>query len=149
MDITFYTNKSDKRYLNKRISTVKTINGALIKEESTIERPTVVLRGNNVPNQSQINYAYIPTYSRYYYITEITQRAGGIVEISMEVDVLMSFANQIRNVQCMIERQQVAYNDYYQDTLIPATTNKFIVYRKIGELPDYKMNVITVDGGAE
>lgn len=63
------------------------------------------------------NYAYISDFGRYYFITDITAMSKDILRISMHVDVLMSWATEIRANTVIIERQEKdsASNTYLSD----------------------------------
>lgn len=46
-------------------------------------------------NPSSYNYAYIPEFGRYYFISDMVHVSKGLWRISMQVDVLESFKNYI------------------------------------------------------
>lgn len=92
MDITLYTNNSEKNKLDKNLSNAKTFSGKL-REESSIVNPYILMQ---IENPSSFNYAYIPEFKRYYFITDITSIRTDLWKISMHVDVLMSFKDKIK-----------------------------------------------------
>lgn len=92
MDITLYTNNSEKNKLDKNLSNAKTFSGKL-REESSIVNPSILMQ---IETPSSFNYAYIPEFKRYYFITDITSIRNGLWEVTMHVDVLMSFKDKIK-----------------------------------------------------
>lgn len=98
MDITLYTNNSEKNKLDKNLSNAKTFSGKL-REESSIVNPYILIQ---IENPSSFNYAYIPEFKRYYFITDITSIRTGLWKISMHVDVLMSFKDTIKATQVIL-----------------------------------------------
>ena len=95
MEIIFYRNNSPKEALNKSISEVFRLSGT-IKEESSVIDPVITIE--SVANiASSCNYAYIPEFGRYYFITDIVTTSNTLWMISMHVDVLMSFRDDIKS----------------------------------------------------
>lgn len=70
------------------------------------------------------NYAYIPDFNRYYFITDITAVGRNLWMISMSVDVLMSYYGDIMDLSAFIARNQYDYDFFVVDDL----TN--FLYRK-------------------
>lgn len=98
MEITLYTNNSEKNKLEKSLSNAKKLSGKL-REESSIVNPSILIQ---IENPSSFNYAYIPEFKRYYFITDITSIRTGLWKISMHVDVLMSFKDGIKNTSIIL-----------------------------------------------
>lgn len=98
MDITLYTNNSEKNKLDKNLSNAKTFSGKL-REESSIVNPSILIQ---IDNPSKYNYAYIPEFNRYYFITDMTSVRTNIWELSMHVDVLMSFKDSIKSTSIIL-----------------------------------------------
>lgn len=147
MEVTFYRNNSDNRTVNKSLTTIKTI-GCWIKDDCSMLNPTIKISRDALPSFANVNYMYIDTFGRYYNISPSSMvMVGDFVEITGEVDPLYSNANAIRNVSCVVLRQENKYNKYYQDTELPIRAEKTFIYKKVGSLPDVKTNVLTVDGG--
>ena len=98
MDITLYTNNSEKNKLDKNLSNAKTFSGKL-REESSIVNPSILIQ---IENPSSFNYAYIPEFNRYYFLTDMTSVRTNIWELSMHVDVLMSFKDSIKSTSIIL-----------------------------------------------
>ena len=89
-NIELYSNKSDKRVINKDITKIDTITG---NSKSSFNLLTPVFTVKNNPNINRANYAYIPLLKRYYYIA--TVNFGAFTTISLKEDVLMSNKDEI------------------------------------------------------
>lgn len=92
MEITLYTNNSEKNKLEKSLSNAKKLSGKL-REESSIVNPSILIQ---IENPSSFNYAYIPEFKRYYFITDAVSVRTDIWRISLHCDVLMSFKNELK-----------------------------------------------------
>jgi hypothetical protein len=92
MNITLCVNNSEKNKLSKSLSSMNVYSGTL-KGESGVTAPVVLME---LENPTGYNYAYIPDFGRYYFIRDIASIRNGLWEISMSVDVLQSFRNEIR-----------------------------------------------------
>ena len=101
MDVIFYYNMSDDRMINKSLATGETFQGVL-RDECSIMSPVIRFEKNGV---LRYNYAYIPDFQRYYSITYKTSYRDGIWDVSFEVDVLMSFRNDINNLNVIVDKQ--------------------------------------------
>lgn len=88
MVITLYNTSSDSNVVHKYITQVANLEGTL-RHESNVVRPRVLIESGTLP---ECNYAYIPEFGRYYYITEIEAVRNGLFQISLKSDVLMSFS---------------------------------------------------------
>ena len=124
MDIKLCNNASETNIINKRITTVHTVSGAVIKGNISYETPVIVLAyAGAVANN--INYMKIPELNRCYYITDIINLTGGRYEIHGQVDVLESFKTQILGLQCIVDKQsQISNVNKYLDDGSYITENK-------------------------
>lgn len=98
MDITLCVNNSEKNKLGKSLSNLNTFSGSL-KEETSVTNPVIMME---LENPTGFNYAYIPEFGRYYFIDDIVSVRTGLWRISMKVDVLESFKNNIRGVSVIL-----------------------------------------------
>lgn len=94
-----------------------------MKTDTTILNPTITVKNGAFINA---NYAYIPTYSRYYYITDKVVGTNGICEIQMESDVLMSFSKDILDSTQVVTRQANSTNWKLPDDKLPINANNSI-----------------------
>jgi hypothetical protein len=73
-----------------------------------------------INNPAAYNYAYIPTFNRYYFIREWTFQ-NALWYASLEVDVLATWKIQIGASTCYILRSSQEHNGAIMDTTYPAT----------------------------
>lgn len=91
----------------------------ILKSGSGIMRPTISIDLGKTLDPSQYNYAYIPTYNRYYFIEEwYFDRA--LWTASMKVDVLATYKTDIGNANLYIMRCASEHDGNIIDTLYPA-----------------------------
>ena len=98
MKITLYTNNSEKNKLEKNLANAKEFSGNL-REESSIVNPSILIQ---TENPSSFNYAYIPEFKRYYFITDAISVRTNIWRISLHCDVLMSFKDSIKSTSIIL-----------------------------------------------
>ena len=125
MTIQIQQTTSEKNKIGKSISTLYTASGAL-REGTSIINPVIRLSGVNVPTLKNANYMYIPDFNRYYFITDIKSIRNGLIEISGHVDVLQTYAGQIRNNTAIIKRNANSWNLYIEDGLFKTYANPHI-----------------------
>lgn len=102
MDITLYKNNSEKNKISKNLSNGYTLTGTL-RNESNVVNPTIII---NIDNPTLYNYAYIPMFGRYYFITDFVSLRTGIWQINLKSDVLMSFKDSILSSKALIQNTQ-------------------------------------------
>ena len=102
MEIDFYKNISEKNKIGKKLLNKLTLNGNL-REESSVINPTILVEHSNL---SVYNYAYIPNFNRYYFVSEITSVRNDLWRVSLKCDVLESFKKDILNLSCIVDKQQ-------------------------------------------
>jgi len=111
MTITLYNNPSAANVVSKSITRVDTLTGNL-RSPTSITDPVVQIQRSSPIG---FNYFYIAEFSRYYFLKSVTVGTTGLITISGHVDVLMSFADDIRNTKAVIFRQENRYNLYLDD----------------------------------
>lgn len=113
MTIKLYINRSDKNVLDKNITQVGSDITGTLRDDCSVVDPVIKVEGL-AANITGVNYAYIQEFNRYYYINNITC-SGPFFELQMHVDVLKTYAQEIRENRAVISRQQNKYNLYLQD----------------------------------
>lgn len=104
-------NLSDTNVVDKSLSTLASVNGVL-KESTSVITPTLIIQNTLPPG---CNYLYISDFARYYYVTDVRSIHNDIFEISAHVDVLKTYASQLRNCSGIVARQENKYNLYLDD----------------------------------
>ena len=110
MDITLSVTHSEKNKLEKVLTDSQVFTGTLRGITSVIS-PEIDLE---IENPTGFNYAYIPDFGRYYFISDMVSIRSGLWKISMRVDVLMSFKSDILNSQGIIVDTESVNADVYQ-----------------------------------
>ena len=91
----------------------------IMKDGCGILNPVIKLDLGLSSDPSQYNYAYIPSFERYYFIEE-WYFDNRLWSASMRVDVLATYKSDIGNASLYIMRAAGAHNGNIVDTLYPA-----------------------------
>lgn len=103
MNLKLYINISEKNCIGKKLINETDFQGVL-REQSSIINPVIKVQSTKLPN---FNYAYIPDFSRYYFIVGIRNISTNIWEISLGVDVLESFKSSLANQLVILSDTQI------------------------------------------
>ena len=103
MVITLYTCSSEPIVVSKVLSQVTQLTGVL-REPSSVTNPIVKIE---LGDPVGCNYAHISEFNRYYYIDDIVSIRSNLWELHLRVDVLMSFATDIRRSEVIVEETSV------------------------------------------
>ena len=129
VSIILYKNSSEFNRLDKTnyLTIVKTINGVM-RDEFSLINTSIVIEYNGTPN---FNYLYVSNFNRYYFVNDITSLRNNLWDISIQIDVLMTYKDTIKNCTCFIDRVENNYNPLITDDNIPlyqgeVITNEFI-----------------------
>lgn len=125
MKLKIYNNKSNKNIVNKKIEEIQEISFNF-KDYSDITNPILILQTYKTGN-----YCYIPDLKRYYYIDRIELMKGGFYRLYLEIDVLMSYKDEIINA------------DWYSVNGVNVTIPNEIDYNS---LVDYEQFLLTIGG---
>lgn len=113
MEIKLYHNTSANNKIDKSLHSETTYSGSL-RDDSKIINPEIMIESSNLTG---FNYAYIPSFHRYYFIDEIISYRSNLWIVRLKVDVLMSFASDIKGLTCVIEATEgYKGNDYLADS---------------------------------
>ena len=112
-DINIQRNNSEKNRVTKNISNIMTVSGVL-KEETSIIDPIIKI-DCDLADVTMCNYLTIPAFGRSYFVNNIRSVRNGLVEFSCHVDVLSSFASDIKSNSAIIKKQENDWNLYLND----------------------------------
>lgn len=126
MQVILFRNNSENNKIGKSLTQLTSVDGTL-RERTSILNPTIELNDNNVINA---NYAYIPDFKRFYFITDIESVKRELWGVSMKVDVLETYKQQIYNNGGVIERQENIYNLYLKDDNLKFTSDTFTLTKE-------------------
>lgn len=122
MNIELYRTSSPTNKVIKNL-TNKTDKEGSLKENCSLLNPIISIRnGQHIKG----NYAFIPEFNRYYFITDKVFRTDGICELQLKCDVLMSFARDILASTQVVTRQANASNWKLPDEKLPINANNMI-----------------------
>lgn len=108
----FYKNLSENNDVDKVLTDEKIVLG---EPRNYIDLLTPEIRANGKEygiTFNSYNYCYIVELERFYYIESFRFFPSGLVEMSMKVDVLMTYKDDIRASSGLILKQR-NYNPYY------------------------------------
>ena len=125
-NITLGTSRDENNKIKKTFDTNNDYSGTL-REECSILTPSFII--STADDITQFNYAYIPEFKRYYFITDITSVREGVWRITLRCDVLMSYADSILNMSGIVLRQEEAYNLYIPDSM-PEYADSYVITKK-------------------
>lgn len=104
-------NRVDKTNYLTEVFTYK----GYFREEQNITSPiiTIDVTGDNpVP---EFNYAYIPLFNRYYFVTGYEVLRTNLWNVHLEVDVLMTYKTGIKSLRAMVDRNENTYDETIPD----------------------------------
>lgn len=127
-NILLQVSSSEKNKLDKDVTTIATVTGVL-KSETSILNPVIMIEGD-VSQFTGCNYMDIPTFGRKYFVTNIRSIRNELFEISARVDVLSTYAAQIRANTAIVHRQENRWNLYLNDGSFRVYQNPMVLTRE-------------------
>ena len=112
-DIVLQRNNSERNKVTKDVSDLLTVSGKL-KTETSIIDPVIMIECD-LSAVTGCNYMTIQTFGRSYFVNNIRSIRTGLVEFSCHVDVLSSFADEIRGNTAIVRKQENKWNLYLND----------------------------------
>lgn len=82
-----------------------------------------------VGDRSDCNYVGISDFGRFYFVESAEALAGGHCLLRCHVDVLYTYETAIKNLECLVSRNEFKENKYLVDPLVPVE-KQFDVYSK-------------------
>ena len=147
MTITFYYNRSDNNVLDKDIQPAFTAPMlGILREESSILAPVITVEAT-ASTFASVNYAYIAEFDRYYYVEDIASIRNGLTQVTMRVDVLMSYKQQIRASSALVKRNAYQYNLLLNDGSLAAYADGHVLAYQFSGGFNTEHYVLIVAGG--
>lgn len=138
--LTLYNNASPVNAMDKSLTQITSLTGNL-REESNVINPTILFQASSISN---INYAYIPELSRYYFVQEIESVRTNLWRAHLHVDVLYTYRSQIRQNHALVYRQQNRFDLMLDDGIFRCKQNPRIYrYEFPNGLGDFNYILIT------
>lgn len=144
--ITLQTNKSDERCLTKSLTTIATLAGTL-KQSTSIIDPVIIFEATQA-EVSNLNYITISDFRRSYFVKNVKSIKQNLWEVTCHVDVLSSFASEIKSNTAIVNRQENKWNLFLNDDSIRCYQNPTIVTREFpsGFYPNTPSYILLVAG---
>lgn len=122
MKVEFYKTTDNLKTVNKTLDLNKTID--IFFRQSVDEQAPIIIM--NIDNLSDSNYIYIPTFKRYYFISDVDNFTANLVRLHLTTDLLMTYKDIILNTPVQITATE---KPSYLSTGLPTqtTTTKRIV----------------------
>lgn len=142
--MSLYQVTDDVNVLGKTIPAATSAHTITLKDGCSIDKPVVTFSAQ-ASALAPLNYAYIDTFQRYYWITDRRSLVNGIMELTLESDPLESFAAQIRAVPATITRNTNSKQGYLNDDGYNALAYEKVMYRAFPHaLDDFSYILMTV-----
>ena len=146
MEIKLYKTSSPRKKLVKDLTDGITLVGTL-RAQSSVMSPTFTVQDTAVVGY---NYCYIPDFGRWYYINGIDALRSNLYELTLGIDVLMTYAAEIRNNTAIIDRTESgATANVYIDNGTFVNTSKLetATYNFSGGFNDTPEYILITAGG--
>ena len=141
--IKLYNVSDDNEKVNKTLGTAKEFTSSTIKEQTDVTN--ITLRIQTPDNLSGYNYAYVSEYGRYYFIDKIETTPTGYWVLSCRCDVLMSFKDQLLQLNGTVTRSESLYNAYLNDPEYKALAYRQTVTKAFpNEMADDNFILVTI-----
>ena len=145
MEIRLYNSSDETNKINKTLTNEIVLNGTL-KDETSVMNPIILIEANNL---TQYNYCYIPLFKRYYFIKDITVVRNNLFRLFLDIDVLMSYKNDILNLDVIIDKSETNNNaDKYINDGSFVCENKSYTVLNFNKGFNEQANYILVTAGA-
>ena len=142
MTFNLYSVSDPVNKVNKTLGTALAVSGEF-NDNVDILHPVIRVKYNaSILNK---NYAYLEVTNRYYYISGMNV-INGMIELSLDVDALMSHKTDIKASTARIVRTADG-SLYLHDDMIVPTTKHDIITRKLGTGFTKQDNYILTIGG--
>lgn len=142
--MSLYQVTDDVNVLGKTIPAATSTHTITLKDGCSIDKPVVTFSAQ-ASALAPLNYAYIDTFQRYYWITDRKSLVNGVMELTLESDSLESFSAEIRLVPATITRNTNSKQGYLNDNGYNALAYEKVMYRTFpNALDDFSYILMTV-----
>ena len=112
---TYKSSAEQNRVDKTNFLTADMIISGVLREASSLIHPSITFTSDIIPT---FNYVYIPIFNRYYYVTDITSIKNKLWQMSLTVDVLMTYKEALLACTGYIDRNENEYNGLIPDGMI-------------------------------
>ena len=115
-EIHAYKSSAEQNRVDKtNFLTADMLISGVLREASSLIHPSITFTSDTIPT---FNYVYIPIFNRYYYVTDITSIKNKLWQMSLTVDVLMTYKEALLACTGYIDRNENEYNGLIPDGMI-------------------------------
>ena len=123
-EIHTYKSSAEQNRVDKtNFLTADMIISGVLREASSLIHPSITFTSDIIPT---FNYVYIPIFNRYYYVTDITSIKNKLWQMSLTVDVLMTYKEALLACTGYIDRNENEYNGLIPDGMISLQKGEII-----------------------
>ena len=123
-EIHTYKSSAEQNRVDKtNFLTADMIISGVLREASSLIHPSITFTSDIIPT---FNYVYIPIFNRYYYVTDITSIKNKLWQMSLTVDVLMTYKDALLACTGYIDRNENEYNGLIPDGMISLEKGEII-----------------------
>lgn len=126
MQLTLYNSSSMPSVIYKQKTVIETLDGDL---KENVNREHVVVTIPYTSAYARINYAYIPEFERYYFVS-VDCINGERLRLTMHSDALSSFWDRYKYSPCIAKRSSSNYNSAIRDDMIAFKPEPTFIRRK-------------------
>ena len=126
-NVTLQTNSSEKNQITKDLTTIATLTGVL-REECSLIDPAILIEAD-IADLATVNYFTIGSFNRSYFLTSLESVRSGLVLVTGHVDVLSTYADEIKAQTAIVRRQEGSdvYNLYLNDGSLKCYQNPYVL----------------------
>ena len=127
MNIELWNNFSKKKNSTKQPATTGTVKTVVLKEETSIEKPTFILA------EPLTEWTYVKAFNKYYFVSDVVNLDGYRSEIVCDIDTLATYKSDILSYTAFVERASSSYDVFINDPLL---SQRQILLRETQNLTD-------------
>lgn len=146
MTVNISYNASEKNKVTKTLTPLITLTGEMVNESSVTD-PVLLIQNLTSDIVSTMNYAEIVEFGRKYFITDIINVRQNLYRITLHVDVLSTYATQIKAHNAVVSRQEKKWNLYLDDGVFKTYQNPQIITKAFPSGFTTQNFVLAVAGG--
>jgi len=141
MKVEFYKTTDNANTVNKTLSLNKTLD-IVFRQAVDEQAPLIIMNKDNLDGS---NYAYIPDFKRYYFISSVDNYTATLVSVNLTTDLLMTYQDVILNSQVQITATE---NPSYLSSGLPTqtTTTKRIEKSNVTLKKENSLILTTIGG---
>ena len=122
MNLTYWTGFSKRKNSTKIPTGTGTVVAITLKEDTPIDNPSIVLKGN----ATNIDYCYIQDFGKYYFVGQPIFLTNGLTQYDLEEDVLATHKTGIGSTVAEIAFSSSGWDAMKVDSRLPVKVTKTV-----------------------